>query len=219
MSQSAITLYSYFRSSCSFRVRIVLQYLGIAYDYQGVHLVKEGGQQFSTAFRNKNPMAQVPYLEVGGFGISQSMAIIEYLHSLKPEREVIPRDLQKAAQVREFCEHINSGIQPLQNLATLKKLEMLLNIDSDMRLQWSREIIVTGFQALEAKLVDNSVFCFEHFTAADAFLVPQVYNAHRFQVDMDAFPKIRRIYEHCQQLDYFQLAWPEQQPDAASSIN
>jgi maleylacetoacetate isomerase len=208
-----VILYSYWRSSCSYRVRIALEFLNCSYEYRPIHLVKDGGEQLKEDYQKLNPMAQVPFLVDGNVQLSQSMAILEYLNAKFPEKRIIPDDHEKAAKVREVCEIINSGIQPLQNLSVLKKLVNDFGASEEQKIDWIKQAITKGFQAIEP-LISDGDFCFEEFSIADALLVPQVYNAERFQLDMSAFPKIKNINEKCLQLDYFQKAEPSAQIDA-----
>lgn len=207
-------LYSYYRSSCSYRIRIALEFLEQNYEYKSIHLVKSGGEQHSKDYLELNPMKQVPYYIDEVVSLSQSMAILEHLNSVHSSK-LIPTDLNQAAKVREFCEVINSGIQPIQNLAVLKKLGTEASFDSEQKAEWIRHFIRNGFLMLE-RLLSNSEgkFCFNSFTAADAMLIPQVYNANRFELNMDEFPKIKSVNEHCLSLDYFQKAHPSSQDDA-----
>ncbi|XP_074852821.1 maleylacetoacetate isomerase isoform X3 [Carettochelys insculpta] len=135
-------LYSYFRSSCSWRVRIALSLKGIAYDQEPVNLLKDGGQQFSTEFQAVNPMQQVPALKIDGIILSQSLAIIHYLEETQPNPSLLPQDLKKRAQARMISDLIVSGVQPLQNLTILKPL-------GEKKLEWAQQHITRGFQALE----------------------------------------------------------------------
>ncbi|XP_017687050.1 PREDICTED: maleylacetoacetate isomerase isoform X4 [Lepidothrix coronata] len=135
-------LYSYFRSSCSWRVRIALALKGISYDLVPVNLVKDGGQQFSAEFKALNPMKQVPALKIDGITLSQSLAIIHYLEETRPNPSLLPQDPKKRAQVRMIADHIVSGIQPLQNLGVLKQI-------GERKMEWAQNYISSGFQALE----------------------------------------------------------------------
>lgn len=209
-------LYSYFRSSCSYRVRIVLNYLEQAYDYHAIHLLNNGGEQYSEEYKKLNPMSQVPYYVDSDIKLSQSMAIIEYLSSKNPDKAIFGNSISTAGKIREFCEHINTGIQPIQNLKILQLLVQKYNFTEDQKIEWIQTAITDGFQAIE-KLIseDNPKFCFQKFSAADAFLIPQIYNAARFSVDMTAFPKLNSVNSHCLELAYFQKAHPDQQPDKA----
>ena len=158
-------------------------------------------------------MAQVPSYLDEDIQLTQSVAIIEYLNAKFPDKEVIPKDIIKAAKVREVTEIINSGIQPLQNLKLLQTLKQEFNMSEEQKIAWIIQVIENGFNAIEKKLLMNQKFCFDQFSMADAVLVPQVFNAIRFGVELDKFPKIQSIYQNCMDLDYFKKAAPDQQPD------
>ncbi|CAM2008078.1 maleylacetoacetate isomerase [Acanthopleuribacter pedis] len=209
-----LQLYSYYRSSCSYRVRIALNLKNLAYETVPVHLVRDGGQQHQAAYRERNPMRQVPTLVVGDDSIGQSMAIIEYLEQVHPEPALFPKDPVAAAKVRAFCEMINAGIQPVQNLSVLLYLENEMGA-TGKRGKWGNYWIHRGFEALEQSLQHSAGrFCFgDTVTAADCFLIPQVYNALRFKVDMAQFPTIARINETCLAMEAFDAATPANQPD------
>lgn len=211
-------LYGYWRSSCSYRVRIALELKGLEYTYKPVHLVKDGGQQHDATFREKNPMGQVPYFydEENKVGLSQSSVIIDYIEAMHPTPSLFPESLSNKLLVRQFCEVVNSGIQPLQNLAVLQTIERLYEASQGDKAAWAASWIARGFEALERMVSPVAgAFCFGDTPgAADAFLVPQVYGAHRFGVDMDAYPNLKRINENCLALEAFQKAEPAAQPDA-----
>lgn len=209
-------LYSYFRSSASFRVRFALAYKGIDYEYHAINLVKDGGEQRSSDYEKLNSMHQVPTFVVDGVMLTQSLPIIERKY---PEKSLLPRDLFKRAQARRIAEIINSGIQPLQNLATLKKIVDVTGVDSK-KADWAKHFISKGFQGLERVLEETAgKFCVgDEVSIADLALVPQVYNAARFNVDTTSFPLICRIAEECLKLDAFQAAHPSKQPDCPEEL-
>jgi len=204
-------LYSYWRSSCSWRVRIALQIAGIEVEQKAVHLVKDGGEQLKPDYSDKNPMQQVPTFVTKGTRITQSMAIMEYIHDIKPEANLLPRDPLTKAKVRMICEIINSGIQPIQNLCVMKMYSQL----QEAKMAWSKYWIDKGFVALEKELKNTAgTRCVgDQVSLADCCLVPQVYNAQRFSVDMTKFPTISRIHGSLEQLPQFQAAHPSKQPD------
>lgn len=209
-------LYSYYRSSCSYRVRIALNIKEIDYDYRSVHLVKEGGEQFKPEYVELNPKSEVPLLIHEGVEISQSMAIIDYLDRSFEGINLFPKKDHKRAKCIELCEIINSGIQPLQNLKVLKEIVSRFKLDEAEKKQWGQFWIEEGFHALEKNLAKTAkTFSLgDKVSAVDCFLVPQVYNANRFGIDMDRFPTIKKVNEHCLSMKEFIDAAPEQQEDA-----
>ena len=209
-------LYSYFRSSAAYRVRIVLNLKGLATEIIPVHLVKNGGEQHSDAYRQINPSELVPTLIDDDFTLSQSMSILEYLEEKHPETALLPVDLQQRALIRAFCQSITCDIHPINNLRVLQYLQHKLNVSDAEKDQWYAHWIQLGMQSLEAQLDDsNGQFCFgDQPSFADCCLIPQVYNAKRFNIDLSAYPKIEAIYQHCLTLPAFQQASPEAQIDA-----
>lgn len=210
-----IQLYSYFRSSASYRVRIALELKGLEYEYKPVHLVNNGGEQNRAEYRVLNSMGQVPCLVHDQFILTQSMAILHYLDDVFPEPELFPKEPQEKAKVIQLCEMVNSGIHPIQNLSVLNEVVQRYEIEKEGKIEWARFWIHRGFQAIEKDLQEVAgEYCFgDQLTAADLVLVPQVYNAHRFEVDMEAFPKIAEIEERCLKLDCFKKSEPGSQPD------
>lgn len=208
-------LYSYWRSSASWRVRIGLNYKGLAYDYVPVNLVREGGEQHKPEYHALNPMEQVPALELDdGRLLSQSLAILEYLEETVAQPPLLPRDPYLRARCRQLAELVNAGIQPLQNTGPQQRLKAL-GVDE---VAWSRHFIAQGLTALAATaeptagkfLVGDAV------TLADVCLVPQLYNARRFGVDLTqpSLALLGRVEAACLELAAFQLAQPDRQPDA-----
>ena len=214
-------LYSYWRSSCSWRVRIALAYKGVEYEYVPVHLVKDGGEQHQEDYRALNQMAQVPTLtweEEGSTRVlTQSLAILHYLERAYPEPALLPDSPHLAARAVGLAELINAGIQPLQNLATLQELKAR-GLDAK---PFGREMIRRGFVALEAELAEaTGQFCVgDEPSWADLCLVPQLYNARRFEVDLTPFPRLVEIETRCFQMAPFLDAHPDVQPDAQPPSN
>ncbi len=209
-------LYSYFRSSAAYRVRIALNLKGLSTEIIPVHLVKNGGEQHSDAYRQINPSELVPTLIDENFTLSQSMSILEYLEESHPEITLLPADMQQRALIRTFCQSIACDIHPLNNLRVLQYLQRNLKVTDEKKDQWYAHWIQLGMQSLEAQLQQsNGQFCFgEQPTLADCCLIPQIYNAKRFNIDLSGYPKIEAIYQHCLTLPAFLQASPEVQIDA-----
>lgn len=207
-------LYSYYRSSASWRVRTALAFKGIDYEYKAVNLVKDGGQQLTEEYKALNPIKQVPTLVIDGITLGQSMAILEYLEETRPEKRLLPVDPKQKAKVRQISEMINSGIQPIQNLSVLKMIEKVTG-DESKKVEWAKHWITNGLQAVELMLGKTSgKYCVgDEVSFADLFLVPQMYNAVRFEVDLAPFPIIKRVVEECGKLDAFKKADANNQPD------
>ena len=217
--QNHLKLYSYWRSSAAYRVRIALNLKELPYELIPISLVNNGGEQHSKAFRELNPQELLPVLVDGRRAIRQSMAIIEYLEeSYDGERNLLPSMKRSRARVRAIAQAVACDIHPLNNLRVLKYLENDLGLPVEEREIWVRHWICHGFRAVEEMLGDDpstGTFC-EGDTPgmADLCLIPQVYNAVRFDVDMTAFPTIHRIHRECEALEAFRDARPENQPDA-----
>lgn len=213
-----INLYSYFRSSAAYRVRIALNLKGLPWATVPVHLVRDGGQQHTAVFTALNPTALVPVLQAGEITLVQSLAIMEYLEEQHPTPPLLPADLVARARVRALAQTVASEIHPLNNLRVLKYLEQRLGVDAEDRRTWYRHWIGTGFAALERMLAESPLsgrFCHgETPGLADCCLVPQVFNAERFAIPLEPYPVIRRITANCRALDTFRRAAPEAQPDA-----
>ena len=213
-----LKLYSYFRSSASFRVRIALELKGLPYEYVPVHLLKEGGQQLKPEFRAVNPDGLVPALVDGDHVLQQSMAIVEYLDEVHPEPKLLPGTALDRAYVRGLAQEIACEIHPLNNLRVLKYLKHTVGVADEVKDAWYRHWIELGFASLQANLERSGKagrFCFgDTPTLADLCLVPQVFNAQRFNIDVARYPAIAKIYEACMALPAFQKAEPKSQPDA-----
>lgn len=222
-------LYSYYRSSAAYRVRIVLNLKQINYTTEPVHLVRHGGEQNSAAYLRINPQGLVPSLNIAALHldaveqeskpqiITQSGAIIEYLEEAFPHPALLPIDLIERAEVRALTQIIACDIHPINNLRVLHYIEDAFDCDEAEKIRWYRHWLAKGFTAIEALLTKkgSTHYCYsDHVTLADIYLIPQVYNALRFKLDMAPYPYINRIYQHCIQLPAFFDAAPEQQPDA-----
>lgn len=217
-------LFNYFRSSASYRVRIALELKGLAYEYVAVNLVHGEQRQAPYADWVADPL--VPMLEVDGARLTQSMAIIEYLDETRPEVPLLPADALARAQVRALAQSIACEIHPLNNLRVLKYLVNELGQDEGTKLAWYRHWVGQGLQHFEAQLqalaaqrsasgLTPSRFCYgDTPTLADCCLIPQVYNAQRFEVSLAAWPLIQGAVEACMALPAFQRAQPHNCPDA-----
>lgn len=216
-------LYGYWRSSCSWRARIALELKGAPWQSVPVHLVKQGGEQRLAEYSAKNPMQQVPFLEFDAplalasgvtlHGIAQSLAIIEYLDELHPEPPLLGVSPGERARVRWLSEMINSGIQPLQNLFVMQEVERLAPGQSK---PWSTQFIERGLLALERSVAaGRSVFLAGAAPSmADICLIPQLYNARRFNIDVAQYPRLQAVEAECLKLEAFHSTHPDQQPDA-----
>ena len=207
-----VVLHDYWRSSAAYRVRIALNLKGVAYRAVEVDLV--AGDQRGDDYRALNPLGLIPLLEIDGHRISQSLAIIDYLEETHPEPALLPADSIGRAQVRAAAQVIACDIHPVNNLNVLSYLKGPLAVAQPAVDAWYAHFITEGFAALE-QLIAPGRFCFgDQVTLADLCLVPQVFNARRFNVPLEAFPRLVRIADACLSLDAFRAASPEVQPDA-----
>ena len=212
-----LSLYTYFRSSASYRVRIALALKGLAYESKPIHLVRNGGEQHSADFAALNPAQLVPVLQDGDTVISQSLAILEYLEETHPTPALLPPTAADRAHVRAMAQLIACEIHPINNLRVLQYLERELHHDTPTRNTWYAHWVDEGFAALETMLGRSAgQFCHgDQPSLADCCLIPQVYNARRFNVSLAPYPTIARIAAHCEALPAFAQAAPERQADAA----
>ena len=210
----SLRLYSYWRSSAAYRVRIALNLKGLDYEIVPVSLAPGVSEHRGEAYRSKNPQMLVPYLENGELGIAQSMAILEYLEEAYPGMRLLPQSEPARSQVRAFCNMIACDIHPLNNLRVMNYIRTQFNADpaDDWYTHWVHE----GFRAAEAIASDGPYVFGANTTLADVFLVPQVYNARRFKVPLDDFPKLIAATNACNELTAFQDAAPEAQSDASA---
>ncbi|MGI9247440.1 MAG: maleylacetoacetate isomerase [Woeseiaceae bacterium] len=210
-------LYSYWRSSAAYRVRIALNLKDLDYVTVPVSLAPGESEHRKDEYRAINPQMLVPFLEDGDIAIGQSMAILEYLEETYPNTVLLPHDEPLRSNVRAFCNMIACDIHPLNNLRVTNYIKDELGADKAASNDWYMHWIHEGFAAAEA-LASDGPFVFGHeVTLADAFLVPQMYNARRFEVPLSPFPKLVGIVDACNELVAFKKAAPEQQPDAASA--
>ena len=214
-----LELYTYWRSSASYRVRIALNLKSLPYVPHAVNLLKDGGDQWSVAYKAVNPQSRVPTLVHDGQRFSQSLAIIEYLDETFPDHRLIPRDPVDRARVRMLSHIIASDIQPLQNTSTTRYLKEKLKLDDAAVAAWMREWITRGLDAFNAHLERDHLsgkFCHgDTPTMADCCLVPQLYAAQRFGVETTQYPRLALINENCSRMAAFQHAHPSKQPDAS----
>ncbi|HTT00578.1 MAG TPA: maleylacetoacetate isomerase [Steroidobacteraceae bacterium] len=212
-----LQLYTYFRSSAAYRVRIALNLKSLSFEAVPVHLLRGGGEQHDAAFVARSPAHLIPVLRDGALTLTQSLAIIEYLEETHPEPALLPRSPAQRAQVRAIALGIACDIHPLNNLRVIKYLEKTLAASPEQRTAWSRHWIEAGFAAIERLLekAGTERFCFgDAPSLADCCLVPQVFNAKRIGCALDSYPRIVRIYEHCARLPPFERAAPGAQSDA-----
>lgn len=214
-----IVLYSYWRSSASYRVRAALNLKQIDYRIEPVHLVRDGGEQRRPEYLSMNPQGLVPLLQDGARRISQSLAIIDYLEETRPEPALLPADPAGRARVRSLAQVIACEVSPLQNLRVLKYLGEDLAVSDDQRQAWIHRWIRLGFETLETRLAsdgETGEFCHgDQPGMADVVLIPQMFNAKRFDCDLTPYPTLQRINAACLAMEAFKRAAPEAQPDAA----
>ncbi len=213
-------LYTYFRSSAAYRVRIALNLKNLEYEAVPVHLVKDGGQHLKEEYRRINPAGAVPSLVDRDLMLSQSLAIMEYLDEAYPYPPLLPADPGARARVRAIALDVACEIHPINNMRVLKYLTGTLGVSEEAKMQWYRHWVETGLAAIESRLAAGAGaaltgrFCHgDHPTLADCCLVPQVFNARRFGCRLDHVPTVVRIDAECRTLPAFTRAAPENQPD------
>jgi len=205
----SLALYSYWRSSAAWRVRLALEVKGLKYQYRAVNLLQ--GAQQTPEYAKVNPQGLVPALDVGGKIVVQSLACIEYLEETHPEKPLLPKDPYQRALARGIALAVAADIHPLQNLRVMKKV----TDKQEEREEWARHWIRNGLESIEKMLAQSAgKFCVgDEVTVADICLIPQVGNARRFKIDLEPFPRIRAIDERCSALPAFVAAHPNSQPD------
>jgi maleylpyruvate isomerase len=217
-SEQSLVLHNYFRSSAAYRVRIAMNLKGLDYQYIPVHLTRDGGQQFQDAYKSLNPQQLVPLLDDGGVHVTQSLAIIEYLDEKFPQFPLLPDSMAGRARVRQIAMAIACDIHPLQNLRVLKYLTGTLKLSEEAKTDWIKHWLSVGLEALEAELSRASsrgTFCYgDSPSMADCALVPQMFSASRFGVDLVAFPTLRAIHAACEALPAVAAASPARQIDS-----
>jgi maleylpyruvate isomerase len=210
-----VKLYSYFRSSAAYRVRIAFNLKGLSCDMVSIHLQKEGGLNKKPDFRAINPQMRVPALQLdSGEVLIQSLAIIEYIDETHPQPPLLPRDVLERAEVRAIAQIIACDIHPLNNVGPLRYLKNQMGQDQAKIDAWYHHWVLDGFDAIEAMLRPGPYAFGSEISLADVCLVPQIYNARRLKVPLDRFPKIVAVDAACGKLAAFEQARPENQPDA-----
>jgi len=210
-----VKLYSYFRSSAAYRVRIALNLKGLPYEMVPVHLTKDGGYQRKPEFVAVNPQMRVPALALSsGDVLTQSLAIIEYLDDIHPEPPLLPADAFARAKVRSLAQIVACDIHPLNNLVVLQYLKHTLKHEQAEIDTWYRHWVIEGFRAIEAMIKPAPYAFGAHVSLADVCLVPQVFNGRRLNTPLEAFPKILAVEAACLKLPAFDKARPENQTDA-----
>jgi maleylacetoacetate isomerase len=211
----AIELYNYFRSSASYRVRIALALKGLPFDYLAVHLQKN--EQTAESYAAVSAARLVPLLHDGDAWVHQSMAIIEYLDETRPEPPLLPADALGRARVRAIAQDIACEIHPLNNLRVLRYLVQSMGVSEDDKNRWYRHWVESGLETVERQLAAQPArFCHgDQPTLADCLLVPQIFNAQRFECRLDHVPHVMGVFERCMALDAFESTRPEKCPDAA----
>ncbi|KAF0685667.1 Aste57867_22503 [Aphanomyces stellatus] len=214
-----VVLHSFWKSTCSWRVRTALAWKRIPYEYRGVNI--RANENKAAAYTNLNPNQKVPSLYIDGHLLTQSSAILAYLEETRPDPPLLPSDPIQRAHVRSFCDIIGADIQPIQNLAVLREIARDAKDKDAVSKAWASKWITRGFDALETRLKASSgKFCFgDAITLADVYLVPQVNNAIVFGVDMDAYPYIQRINETLLAEDAFRKSHPSQMPDCPPALS
>jgi maleylpyruvate isomerase len=210
-----VKLYTYFRSSAAYRLRIALNLKGLPYEMVAIHLTKDGGHQHRPEYHVINPQERVPSLQLSsGEVLIQSLAIVEYLDEIEPEPPLLPADALDRAKARAIAQIVACDIHPLNNLVSLQYLKRTLKHEQSEIDAWYHHWVLEGFAAIEALIEPGPYACGAHVTLADICLVPQVFNARRLKVPLDKFPKIVAVDAACQKLPAFEKARPENQPDA-----
>lgn len=206
-----IIVHGFHSSSCSWRVRLCLDYKGIPYEYQAWDL--SAGEHLSQEYTKISPGQFVPALEIDGAVLNDSIAINEYLEERFPDKPLLPKDMLKRAAVRSFVNMIASGIQPIQNLRVLKSIAAIGG--DKARVEWAHNWISSGFEALETILKDSAgKYCFgDEFTLADVTIIAQLRNAYRFNVDLGNFPILEQLERNFYELDLVKNSTPEHMPD------
>jgi maleylpyruvate isomerase len=210
-----VKLYGYFRSSAAYRVRIALNLKGVAHEHAFVHLLRDGGRQKAPEYLARNPQGLVPALELdGGDVLTQSLAIIEYLDEFHPDPPLVPGDAVMRARVRAIAQAVACDIHPLNNLRVLKYLRHEMGQPKEAVDGWYGHWIETGFAAIETMIGDDGYCIGGQVTLADICLMPQIFNARRYEVDLSPYARIGKVEAVCGAIPAFANAHPDRQPDA-----
>ncbi len=211
-----LTLHTYFRSSAAYRVRIALNLKGLSYESVPVHLVRDGGQHHQPAFKSLNPAELLPVLQTEGHVLTQSLSILEYLEERYPQPSLLPGTPEERAFIRSLAMDVACEIHPVNNLRVQQHLSATFGATEAQRREWVQHWVRLGFAAIEQRLQGHSGdFCVgDQATLADVVLIPQVFNALRFGVTLEAYPRIERVWNHCTPLPPFEAAAPGRQADA-----
>ncbi len=208
-------LYGYWRSSAAFRIRIALNLKNLRYENIPVHLLRDGGEQNQPDYLALNPQGRVPTLADGELVLAQTMAILEYLEEVYPAPPLLPKDVGGRARARQIAQIVACDIHPLNNVRVLQYLEKALGVSQQGRDAWVDNWIRDGMTAAEKLVHKSGPYALgDAVTVADVLLIPQLYNAHRFNVPLDDCPRLLAIERHCMALPAFENALPEKQPDA-----
>ena len=218
---SDFVLYNYFRSSTSYRTRIALYFKGVSFEYRPIHLLNNGGEQHTVDYQKLNPAREVPTLVHNGHAIGQSMAIFIYLEALLPSPALFPTDPLSKAQVMQICEIVNSGLHPLTNLKVLQHLTNSYQFTEEAKNNWISYWMKQGLTSLN-QLVEKTKgrFAFaDKLTAADMFVIPHLFTARRYNVDLQPYTALLDVEKNCVDLDCFKKSHPMVQPDTPSKNN
>ncbi|MBT8061824.1 MAG: maleylacetoacetate isomerase [Xanthomonadales bacterium] len=220
-AEPGLILYDYWRSTAAYRVRIALHLKGLPFEQRPVHLVRDGGEQHSAAYREVNPQRLVPALVDGDLVLSQSLAICEYLDERYPGHTLVSGDAAQKAAIRALSQVIACDVHPLNNLRVQQYLRRELSVSDGQAVDWMHHWMALGFEAIERILESHGpagACCFgDQPTLADVVLIPQLYNADRFDCDLRPYRRINQVADHCRGLSAFRAAAPENQPDAPGS--
>lgn len=217
----SIKLYNYFRSSTSYRARIALHLKNLNFEYIPVHLLKDGGEQNKSSYRDLNPMGGVPTLNQGDFNLGQSSAILEYLDESYPNTyQLLPENKQLRGKIRQFCQIINADTHAYGNLRTMAYLEKTFKATEQQKKEWIQHWMSEGLKACEKMISKTSgKYCFgDDVTMADVFLIPQIFSAQRFDVDMSSFPTLMKVNNECLKHEAFLRAHPLKQVDTPEEL-